>query len=271
MRMDAHYRRGYMNRVWRTVTALILVLTAGCAAMPAHETADTIALPQVRSFSGHPEGDALPPGWQPWILSRFKRPTAYRLVNEQGRTVVRARAESSASGLIHPLNLDPHSHPQLHWHWKVDNLIQKADNTQKHLEDSPVRLVVSFAGDIDKLDIRDRMFFDNVRLLTGQQMPYATLMYIWENRAPREAVIDNRHTSRIKMIVAESGRDRLGQWQEVTRDIIEDYRRAFGEEPGQITAIGIMTDTDNTGDNVHAWYGDIAFRKGSAPPVIAEK
>ena len=134
-----------------------------------------------------------------------------------------------------------------------------------------MRLVVSFAGDIDKLDIRDRMFFDNVRLLTGQQMPYATLMYIWENRAPREAVIDNRHTSRIKMIVAESGRDRLGQWQEVTRDIIEDYRRAFGEEPGQITAIGIMTDTDNTGDNVHAWYGDIAFRKGSAPPVIAEK
>lgn len=259
-----------MNRIRNTAAAIAMLLNAACVAIP--ETPETLALPQVRSFSGHPEGETLPPGWQPWVLSRFKRSTAYKLVNEQGRTVVRARAESSASGLIHPLKLDPKNYPVLHWHWKVDELIQKADNTQKHLEDSPVRLVVSFGGDIDKLDIRDRMFFDNVRLLTGQQMPYATLMYIWENRAPRETIIDNRHTSRIKMIVAESGRDRLGSWQEVTRNIVEDYKRAFGEYPGPITAIGIMTDTDNTGDNAHAWYGDIAFHKSALrSPVIAEK
>lgn len=247
----------------------VLVLAAGCASTPT--APDAVLLPHVRSFSSHPEGDTLPPGWQPWVLSRFKRPTAYRLVNEQGRTVVRARAESSASGLVHPLALDPQAYPLLHWHWKVDNLIDKADNTQKHLEDSPVRLVVSFSGDLEKLPLRDRMFFDNVRLLTGQQLPYATLMYIWENRAPRETVIENRHTSRIRMIVAESGRDRLGRWQEVTRNIVEDYRRAFGEEPGRIIAIGIMTDTDNTGDNAHAWYGDIAFHRAAAPPQVAEK
>ena len=258
-----------MNKVRSVALAAMLALGAGCATTP--ELPETVALPQVRSFSGHPEGETLPPGWQPWVLSRFKRSTAYKLVNEQGRTVVRARAESSASGLIHPLQLDPKTFPILHWHWKVDQLIQKADNTQKHLEDSPVRLVVSFGGDIDSLDIRDRMFFDNVRLLTGQQMPYATLMYIWENRAPLETVIDNRHTSRIKMIVAESGRERLGQWQEVTRNVVEDYKRAFGKYPGPITSIGIMTDTDNTGDNVHAWYGDIEFRGAAAPPVIAEK
>ena len=244
-----------MNKVQSVALAAMLALGAGCATTP--ELPETVALPQVRSFSGHPEGDALPPGWQPWILSRFKRPTAYRLVNEQGRTVVSARAESSASGLIHPLKLDPHSYPQLHWHWKVDQLIQKADNTQKHLEDSPVRLVVSFGGDIDSLEIRDRMFFDNVRLLTGQQMPYATLMYIWENRAPLETVIDNRHTSRIKMIVAESGRERLGQWQEVTRNIVEDYKRAFGKYPGPITSIGIMTDTDNTLQSTRAVFGPV--------------
>jgi hypothetical protein len=258
-----------MKRIRSAAIAAALLLSAGCSVMP--ETPEVVALPQVRSFSSHPEGETLPPGWQPWVLSRFKRSTAYKLVNEQGRTVVRARAESSASGLIHPLKLDPQTYPVLHWHWKADELIQKADNTQKHLEDSPVRLVVSFDGDLDTLNMQDRIFFDNVRLLTGQQMPYATLMYIWENRAPLNTVIDNRHTSRIKMIVAESGRDRIGKWQEVTRNIIEDYRRAFGEEPGRITAIGIMTDTDNTGDNVHAWYGDIEFRRAPAPPVIAEK
>lgn len=260
-----------MNLLRSAAVTAALALAAGCATTPTSEIPDTVPLPHVRSFSGHPAGETLPPGWQPWILSRFKRPTAYRLVNEQGRTVVRARAESSASGLIHPLALDPRLYPVLHWHWKVDDLIPKADNTQKHLEDSPVRLVVSFAGDIEKLELRDRMFFDNVRLVTGQQLPHATLMYIWENRAPLDTVIDNRHTSRIKMIVAESGRDRLGRWQEVTRNIIDDYRRAFGEEPGQITAVGIMTDTDNTGDYAHAWYGDIAFQRFALPRAIAER
>ncbi len=72
------------------------------------------------------------------------------------------------------------------------------------------------------------------------------------------------------MIVAESGRERLGSWQEVTRNVLEDYRRAFGEEPGPIIAVGIMTDTDNTGDNAHAWYGDIEFRRNRpAVPVLA--
>ena len=256
----------------RAASFAALVLIAGCATVVMEETKapGTVALPYVRSFSGHPPGEILPPGWQPWILSRFKRPTEYRLVNQQGKTVVRARARASASGLVHPLALDPDRYPLLNWQWKVDELIQRADNTQKHLEDAPVRLVVSFDGDMTKLSPGDRAFFDNISLLTGQQLPYATLMYIWENRAPLETVIPNRHTSRIRMIVAESGKDKLGQWQDVTRNIVADYRRAFGEEPGRITAVGIMTDTDNTGDRAHAWYGDIVFRQ-SSPPTAATR
>lgn len=246
------------------------LLAAGCAtstenpAMP-----DAVPLAQVRSFSGHAPGEALPPGWQPWLMSNFKRPTRYRLVSREGRTVVRAEARSSASGLIHPLALAPGSYPLLQWQWKVDALIDSADNSQKHLEDAPARLIVSFDGDIASLPARERMFFDNVRILTGQQLPYATLMYIWGNRAPRESVIPNRHTSRIRMIVVESGPGKLGNWQEVTRNVVEDYRRAFGGEPGRISAVGIMTDTDNTGGNIHAYYGDIRFGKAGTPSLTA--
>ncbi len=82
-------------------------------------------------------------------------------------------------------------------------------------------------------------------------------------------MIPNRHTSRIRMIVAESGRDRLGSWQEVTRNVVEDYRRAFGEEPGRITAVGIMTDSDNTGGDAHAYYGDIMFRRTEPQRIIS--
>jgi hypothetical protein len=45
----------------------------------------------------------------------------------------------------------------------------------------------------------------------------------------------------------------------LTRNVVEDFRKAFGEEPGLMTDVGIMTDTDNTGETVDAWYGDIRF------------
>ncbi len=249
--------------------ALIALLTAcviaiaGCASTA--EPPLEIALPYVKLFSDNEPGDALPNGWHVWTLSRFKKSTEYKLVDTDGRTAVKAQAAASASGLVHKLDLDPRQYPLLSWQWKIEDLIKTADNTTRQFEDSPVRVVVSFAGDMDTLPLDDRMFFDNVRLLTRQQMPYATLMYIWENRAARDKVLPNLHTSRIKMIVAESGREKVGVWQDITRNVVDDYRRAFGEEPGRITAIAVMTDTDNTGENARAWYGDIVFRR-IAPP-----
>jgi hypothetical protein len=241
---------------------LAAALLNGCASVP-----DVVTLPYVSHFSDSQAGGALPDGWELWTLSQLKKPTQYQLVTEDGKTVIKASARASASGLIHRLSVNPGQYPLLHWSWKVDELITKADNTRKQTEDAPVRVVVSFDGSLDKLSFSDRLFFDKIRLGTGQQMPYATLMYIWENRAPKNAVIPNPHTSRVKMIVAESGRDKLGEWQEVTRNVYEDFKRAFGEEPGTITFIGIMTDTDNTGANVHAYYGDIVFRRVPPPRV----
>ena len=250
----------------RLSAVLALLVLAGCASVA--EPPAEIALPYVRLFSENEPGDALPNGWRLWTLSKLKKSTEYKLVDTDGRTAVRADAAASASGLVHALDLDAQQYPLLSWQWKVDDLIKTADNTTKHLEDSPVRVVVSFAGDMDALALDDRMFFDNVRLLTRQQLPYATLMYIWENRAPRNSVLPNLHTSRIKMIVAESGREKVGAWQDITRNVYEDYKRAFGEEPGRITAIAVMTDTDNTGENAHAWYGDIVFRRVAPPRTL---
>ncbi len=243
-------------------------MVAGCATVG--EPPAQVALPHIKLFSRNPPGAGLPDGWRPWTLSRFKKATEYQLVNTQGRVAVRARADGSASGLVHTLHLDPHRYPLLHWQWKVDNLIASADNTTKQREDSPVRVVVSFDGDRDTLPLNERMFFDNVRLLTREQLPYATLMYIWENRAPRDSVLPNLHTSRIKMIVAESGHGKVGAWQHITRNVVADFQRAFGEAPGRITAIAVMTDTDNTGEQAQAWYGDILFRRGAPPSVRSQ-
>jgi len=50
------------------------------------------------------------------------------------------------------------------------------------------------------------------------------------------------------------------EWREFRRNVLEDYRRAFGEEPSDIVAVGVMTDADHTPDKARTQYGDITFQ-----------
>jgi len=224
-----------------------------------------VVLTSVTQFSSGEPGEPLPPGWRAWTVGKYKKATEYSLVKEDGRTVIRASANDSASGLSQDVRVDTREFPLLRWRWKVPGLIAGADNTRRYSEDSPVRMIVTFRGDTSKWSFEDKVFASQMKMLTGYEMPYATLMYIWENRAPVGAVITNQHTTRVKMIVAESGSDRLGEWREEVRNVYEDYKRAFGEEPLLTRSIGIMTDTDNTGEKVLAYYGDISFERAALP------
>ena len=243
------------------VVGVASVLLAGCAGM-GRPAGERVSLGSITSFSASQAGAALPGGWQVWTLARFKKPTDYGLITKDGATVVEARADGSASGLLHSLNrLDAREFNRLSWRWKVEELIKNQDNTRSATEDAPVRLVIRFDGDRAKLDFSERLFASKVKAVTGEELPYATLMYIWGRATPRETVITSRHTERIRMIVAESGSEKVGAWQNVKRNLYEDFKRAYGEEPGPSTGIGIMTDTDNTGERTRAWYGDISLTR----------
>jgi hypothetical protein len=61
----------------------------------------------------------------------------------------------------------------------------------------------------------------------------------------------------VRKLVVESGTGRLDRWLEYERDIRADYLRVFGEEPGALIGIAIMTDSDNTQSRTRAWYGPV--------------
>jgi hypothetical protein len=243
-----------MKPLSRSLAALAAVstLAAGCATAPERPASGAL---RVTPFSANAPGDGMPRDWGPWSLSRFKTPSRYQLVSNDGATVVRATARATASGLIQYLDIDPREQPLLTWRWKVMNLMPSADSA----DDSPVRVVVSFSGDLDKLSLTDRIFYDNFRLVSGQQLPYAALMYVWGSRTEKEGIVPNRYTSRIKIIAVDTGSERLGTWQAVARNVLEDFRRAFGEEPGSVISLGIMTESDHAGQELEAYYGDLAF------------
>ncbi|MCX8114013.1 MAG: DUF3047 domain-containing protein [Burkholderiaceae bacterium] len=233
---------------------LSLLLTA-CA------TTQEPAVPtEVTPFSRNWPGQA-PRGWQAFLITRTKARTEYETVVDPatGRVVLAARAIRSASGLTQRLDIDPAARPRVAWEWRVVQSIPDADNTDRDREDAPARLLMFFDGDHSRLPAREQMRMEMAQLASGRRMPYATLMYIWENRQPVGTVIDSAHTGRVKMVVAGSGVDRLGQWKRFERDYVEDFRRAFGETPGRLIGVGVLTDTDNTGGTVEAYYGDIAL------------
>lgn len=236
-----------------------ILLLAGCASVEPQLPAADVA-----AFSGNREG-AAPRHWAPLIITRAKAATDYRLVQDpdSGQVVVHARARRSATGLRQRLDVDPQTRPRVAWQWRVVDLIGAADNLDRYLEDSPVRLLLFFDGDRRRLAPRDQIALELAETVSGQAVPYATLIYLWENRQPVDTVIDSAHSGRVKMIVAGSGRDRLGRWKRFERDYVADFERAFGEPPGRLIGVGIMTDTDNTGAEVEAYYGDIELRAGS--------
>jgi hypothetical protein len=243
---------------------LLTTLTlAGCATQPPEQSA---AFSEVTPFSTNRAGARLPLNWQSLVISRAKSPTRYETVVDPltHRVVLRAQAKHACTGLKQPLNIDPLTRPIVTWEWRVTQLIQGADNTSRDAEDSPVRLLLFFDGDRAELPPRDRAALDLAQIASGFTPPYATLMYIWENRQPVGTIIDSTYTGQVKMIVVGSGTSMLGGWEKFERNYVVDYRRAFGRAPGQLIGVGILTDSDNTGAVVEAFYGDISLL--SAPP-----
>jgi len=239
---------------------------AGCATVEhgpsgVAASAETVS---VAAFSRKQLGAALPGYWKQWIVLPSKPKTDYRLVRTERGVALESNADRSASGLYRALRVDPSRHPILEWKWKIERLIPGADNRVAGREDSPVRLILAFHGDPAKLDFFERGRMRLARAISGQELPYATLMYVWSETHPPGSVIHNPHTSRIRMIVVESGAARVGEWVRYRRDVAEDYRRAFEEDPAQVLAVGVMTDADNTRETARAWYGDITFRTPSS-------
>lgn len=195
-------------------------------------------------------------GWHP-VLLPGKAPTRYALTQKDGRWAVSARADSSASMWRRRVSVAPEQLGEARFAWWVDSLPAGAHVGDIDQEDAAARVIFAFEGDLDKLSPRNRAMFDLARALTGEYPPYATLMYVWDTRAPVDSVVLNPRTDRVRKIVLDSGPAELGRWREHRRRLADDFRRAFGEEPGRLVAIAVMTDGDNTRTRSQAWYGAI--------------
>lgn len=175
-----------------------------------------------------------------WDRETFEGRTDYTFVNESGHFVLKAESRSSASGLYRKVSIDLTQTPFLNWSWKTRQVLESVDERTRQGDDYPVRVYVVFSGGL---------FFWRTRAIN----------YVWSNRQPVGSHWPNPFTSNAQIMAIRSGDSNTDKWLSERRNVLEDYRKIFGEEPGQVDAVAIMTDTDNSGLSATSWYGDIWF------------
>lgn len=232
-------------------------LLAGCAGMPGAPPVAVEASPwAMQSGNSH---------WEHYLLPG-KAATRYSYQRVDGRDALAAAATTSASMMRRKLRVEPGRLGKLHFSWLVPELISRADLGRRDKADSPVRVILAFDGDRSRFSSKNSMLSELAHSLTGEPMPYATLMYVWCNSRPAGTVIASPRTDRIRKLVVQSGPMKLNQWLDYERDVRADYQRAFGEMPGALVGIAVMTDTDNTRSSTRAWYGPVSLQGASGNP-----
>jgi hypothetical protein len=165
----------------------------------------------------------------------LKGRTQYQIVELEGRRCLRAESQAGASILVSPVRFDPGTFPWLSWDWRVDRLPEHEALRRKNGSDAAARVYVDF----------------ETRGLPWQKR---SLDYVWSASLPVGTILGSAYGSRANIIVVESGAESLGRWRHEERDLEADFRRCFGGHSPDVVAVGVMTDTDDTGDHALAYF-----------------
>lgn len=235
-----------MSAIVPTASAALLMTAAAYAA-----ASDLI----IGHFSNRETSQILQ-GWQPYTFDRIDRHTQYQPTRQNGIGAIRADSKSSASGLIKSVNIDLAQYPVLTWRWKVLQRPDADNDLIRAGDDHAARLYLIFNAP----DPGEGMISKFWHHLTANEAQRThAINYIWAHSSELNKQIPNPYTASAIMLVVNSGDEQLGEWVTHQRNVVEDYRSIFGRPPPPISAVAIMTDTDNTESSAIAYYGDIVF------------
>lgn len=189
-----------------------------------------------------------------WKEKIFIGRVLYEVKSEGNKGYVLARSNNASSGLFYALSYSPKKYPYISWSWMVNQFPSKTKSevlTKKswiERDDYALRMYIIFPAFI----------FTNTKCLE----------YVWVESLAQGAILTSPFYKNIKLVVLQSGNEKVGQWIMEERNIYEDYHRAFGRYPASnVGAIAIMTDSDNTQSSAQARYSDIkvGYERAIAP------
>lgn len=213
----------------------------------------------IGKFVAEKEADGSPKGWK--TVTYFNTsPTSYQVVKYRDRYVLKAEGIGTSSCLFREVKVELKDYPIISWKWKINNVIRQAIETRKDRNDCAARVIVVFQTRADEMPPRYALDYLINRITRGNEPFGPRLDYIWGNKIEKGRILDNPSVEHSKVIVLESGERKANRWIWEKRNLVDDYKAAFGTEPAGIRAIGIQTDADQSNEGITAYYGEISLK-----------
>lgn len=177
-----------------------------------------------------------------WRLKEWKGKANYSVVDTEAGKAIHLKSSSSSSALYREMKFDIKQYPYINWRWKVARLPREADVRKRSADDQAAQLYVIFPRFPASVNSK-------------------ILGYIWDTSAPVGHMLTSTKSPNTRYIVMKSGSDGLGQWFRENRNVYEDYKKLFREDPPSVGSVSVMIDSDDTKSSAEAFIGDIYFTK----------
>jgi Protein of unknown function (DUF3047) len=214
--------------------ALVMVVLGLMAPVRAEEVS-------VEDWSQHVMGaKGVPLGWTRYETMGGRPAYDFAVVEDEGHRALFLRSRNEHSTIAKQIRIDLRATPILEWAWKVVRLPVGADIRTKETSDLTAHIFVIWPRFPAMLRAR----------LIG---------YVWDTSAPAQTIEKSRKTGTVHFFVLRSGPAQLNQWLTERRNVYEDYRKVFGEDPEDPPAIALSIDTNDTRSETEALIGRIVF------------
>lgn len=190
-----------------------------------------------------------------WTHERFpkiEKASSYKIVMVDGAPALAASADASASYLLFSQVYSLRQYPLLRWRWRVDGVYAK-EGEQKAVDDFPLRIFLLFEFEPEKARLMDRLSYGLAKSIYGAYPPHSSLSYVWDSRGASGRILISPYTEKDRDFVLRSGTALTGVWLDESVNVLEDYRKAFGQDPPDRVTLAIMADADDTGESASSY------------------
>jgi len=237
-----------VNTKWTAVVLAILLVVGSMGGNRAVAGQAENGEVVVADFSGIESG-AFPPGWKAvWARDTLAK-DIYSVVKEGDNAYLKAVADNSDILIAKEFIYDLKVYPFLQWSWRAEVLPEGADEREKDTGDSGAAVYVIFPG---------RFRPENIK-------------YVWSSCLPVGTTSESPYNSKTKIVVLRNRSTSLGKWVSEEVNVYEDYKRLFEGDPGEVQAIAIMSDSNDTESKAVAHYDDIRISKSGAEEKAEER
>jgi hypothetical protein len=222
---------------------------------------DASALDMGLSMEYYDEGK-IPKGWKLRKGFGYPKGAHAEWVLEGGIYAVKLHSKATLTFLEKRVNIDVREYPIVTWKWKVENILEGIDERTKEGDDHPIRIFFVFEPDESKQSFWYRLkrfiYLDRIH---GHPMGGRFTEYLWGSHLESGDIINDPGKPWQKLMVIEGGSRKLGKWLSYKRNLYEDFKKLYGEEPRRLIFIGILNDTDQTRQEAISYIADFMLNK----------